>query len=187
MRRGDIYPAERSERALANFFRRGNLIALREMALQQVTRAVDRTLDDYVKRKQLGAHWAVAEKVAVCISASARARDLIARGARLSNGIDAEFYVLHMDTEHDAAPEKARILEDNLQFARNLGANVVRLKGTSVPLAAGEFATENRITQMLFGRTALHGLRRYLYFLAIQRFMNAAPHVDLHIITQEKQ
>jgi len=40
---------------------------------------------------------------------------------------------------------------------------------------------------MLFGRTALHGLRRYLYFLAIQRFMNAAPHVDLHIITQEKQ
>jgi len=187
MRRGDIYPAERIERALANFFRRGNLIALREMALQQVTRAVDRTLDDYVKRKQLGAHWAVAEKVAVCISASARARDLIARGARLSNGIDAEFYVLHMDTEHDAAPEKARILEDNLQFARNLGANVVRLKGTSVPLAAGEFATENRITQMLFGRTALHGLRRYLYFLAIQRFMNAAPHVDLHIITQEKQ
>ena len=187
MRRGDIYPLERSERALQNFFRRGNLIALREMALQQVTRAVDRTLDDYLKRKQLGAHWAVAEKVAVCISASARARDLIARGARLSNGIDAEFYVLHMDTEHDAAPEKARILEDNLQFARNLGANVVRLKGTSVPLAAGEFATENRITQMLFGRTALHGLRRYLYFLAIQRFMNAAPHVDLHIITQEKQ
>ena len=51
MSRGDIYPPERAERALANFFRRGNLIALREMALQRVTRAVDRTLDDYVKRK----------------------------------------------------------------------------------------------------------------------------------------
>jgi two-component system, OmpR family, sensor histidine kinase KdpD len=85
MRRGDIYPQERVERALANFFRRGNLIALREMALQRVTRAVDRTLDDYVKQKQLGAHWTISEKVAVCVSASSAARDLIARGARLAH------------------------------------------------------------------------------------------------------
>src|SRR5580698_4603991 len=89
MRRGDIYPAERIERALSNFFRRGNLIALREMALQRVTRAVDRTLDDYVKRQQLGGHWTVAEKVTVCISASPAARDLNARGARLSQGMEA--------------------------------------------------------------------------------------------------
>src|ERR1700761_8268211 len=105
MSRGDIYPMERVERALSNFFRRGNLIALREMALQRVTRAVDRTLDDYVKRKQLGGHWTVAEKVAVCISASPAARDLIARGARLSQGMDAEFYVLHLDTDRDREPE----------------------------------------------------------------------------------
>ncbi len=104
MRRGDIYPMERVERALSNFFRRGNLIALREMALQQVTRAVDRTLDDYVKRKHLGAHWTVAEKIAVCISASPGARDLIARGARLAHAVDGEFYVLHLDTEHDRSP-----------------------------------------------------------------------------------
>jgi len=88
MRRGDIYPMERVERALSNFFRRGNLIALREMALQQVTRAVDRTLDDYVKRKHLGAHWTVTERIAVCISANAGARDLIARGSRLSTAVD---------------------------------------------------------------------------------------------------
>ncbi len=84
MRRGDIYPMERVERSLSNFFRRGNLIALREMALQRVTRAVDRTLDDYVKRKRLGAHWTVAERIAVCISSNPQARDLIARGARLA-------------------------------------------------------------------------------------------------------
>jgi two-component system sensor histidine kinase KdpD len=51
MRRGDIYPMERAERSLANFFRRGNLIALRELALQRVTRVVDRHLDEYVRRK----------------------------------------------------------------------------------------------------------------------------------------
>ncbi len=77
MRRGDIYPMERVERSLANFFRQGNLIALREMALQRVTRAVDRNLDEYVRRKKLGPHWSVAERVAVCISCGPQAKDLL--------------------------------------------------------------------------------------------------------------
>lgn len=185
MRRGDIYPMERVERALSNFFRRGNLIALREMALQRVTRAVDRTLDDYVKRKHLGSHWTVAEKVAVCVSASPSARDLIARGAKLSHGIDAEFFVLHLPTERDHEPDAARNLEDNFQFAKNLGAKVVELKGSSVAAATAEFALQHRITQAIFGRTALTGMKKYLYFNAILQFATAAPHVDLHIITQE--
>ncbi len=185
MRRGDIYPAERVERALSNFFRRGNLIALREMALQRVTRAVDQTLDEYVKRKQLGAHWTLAEKVAVCISSNPAARDLIARGARLSHGLNAEFYVLHVETPSDTDPERSRALESNVRFASNLGAQVVHLKGRNVASAAAAFATEHRVTQMFFGRSALTGLRKYLYFLSIQRFTSEAPHVDLHIVTQE--
>ncbi len=104
MRRGDIYPVDRAERALSNFFRRGNLIALREMALHRVTRAVDRTLDDYVKRKQLGPHWSVTEKVAVCISNRPQARDLIARGARLAEGLDGELYVLHVQNSKGRVP-----------------------------------------------------------------------------------
>jgi len=54
-----------------------------------------------------------------------------------------------------------------------------------VPAVTAEFATQNRITQVIFGRSALTGLKRWLYFLAIQKFITAAPHVDLHIITQE--
>src|SRR3984957_10458565 len=108
MRRGDIYPMERGERSLSNFFRRGNLIALREMALQRVTRAVDRTLDDYVKRKQLGPHWSITEKVAVCISASPQDRDLIARGARLAEALDGELYVVHVQSPKDHTPERKR-------------------------------------------------------------------------------
>ena len=185
MRRGDIYPLERVERALQNFFRRGNLIALREMALQRVTRAVDRTLDDYVRVKQLGAHWTVAERIAVCVSASATARDLIARGARLAQGLDAELFVVHLDSERDKPEDAARTLEDNLEFAENLGAKVVHLKGATVAEATAEFAKEQRITQAIFGRSALSGLKKYLYFREIARFVAAAPHVDLHIITQE--
>jgi two-component system sensor histidine kinase KdpD len=185
MRRGDIYPMERVERALSNFFRRGNLIALREMALQRVTRAVDRTLDDYVRVKRLGLHWTVAERIAVCVSASATARDLIARGARLAQGLDAELFVVHLDNDRDTPEDAARTLEDNLEFAENLGAKVIHLKGTNVAEATAEFSREQRITQAIFGRSALTGVKKYLYFREIARFVSAAPHVDLHIVTQE--
>ena len=186
MRRGDIYPPERIERSLANFFRRGNLIALREMALQRVTRAVDRNLDDYVKRKKLGSHWSVSEKIAVCISASPQSRDLIARGARLAEALNAELYVLHVKGDRDEDKERKRVLESSLQFAKNLGATIVSLTGTDTPRVTAAFVRENRITQAIVGRSALHGLRKYLYYLAIQKFMSEAPHVDLHIVTQER-
>ncbi len=185
MRRGDIYPLERVERALANFFRRGNLIALREMALQRVTRAVDRTLDDYVNQKRLGAHWTISEKVAVCVSASQAAKDLIARGARLAHVLNAEFFILHLDTENDEDLNAKRALDANYEFAENLGARVCHLKGSSVALATAQFAVEHKITQIIFGRSALSGLKKYLYFREIARFVTAAPHVDLHIVTQE--
>lgn len=185
MRRGDIYPAERVERSLANFFRRGNLIALREMALQRVARAVDRTLDDYVKRKGLGAHWTVAEKVAVCISSNAQARDLIARGARLAEALSADLYVLHVENDRNEQPERRRLLDASLQFATNLGATIVRLTGSDTPRVTAAYIREHRITQAIVGRSALHGIRKYLYYLAIQKFMSEAPHVDLHIVTED--
>jgi two-component system, OmpR family, sensor histidine kinase KdpD len=185
LRRGDIYPMDRVERSLANFFRRGNLIALREMALQRVTRAVDRTLDDYVKRKRLGAHWTVAEKIGVCISSNSQARDLIARGARLAEALNAELYVLHVESERDQRPERKRTLESSLQLAKNLGATIVKLAGSDTARVTAAYIREQRITQAIVGRSALHGMRKYLYYLAIQKFMSEAPHVDLHIVTQE--
>ncbi len=185
MRRGDIYPAERVERSLTNFFRRGNLIALRELALQRVTRAVDRTLDEYVKRKNLGPHWAVAEKVGVCISANAQARDLVARGARLAEALGAELYVLHVRAGGDEDAERRRTLESSIAFATHLGAHIVPLTGTDVPRVTAKYIRENRITQAIVGRSATHGLKSYLYYFSLQKFMAEAPHVDLHIVTQE--
>jgi two-component system sensor histidine kinase KdpD len=187
MRRGDIYPPERVERSLANFFRPGNLIALREMALQRVTRAVDRSLEDYVRRKKLGPHWTVSEKVAVCISSSPQGRDLIARGARLAEALGAELYVLHVENPRDQEPERRKTLESNLQFARNLGASVVPLSGRDTARSTAAFIRDNRITQAIVGRSATHGLKSYMYYLAIQKFMSEAPHVDLHIVTQERR
>ena len=185
MERGDIYPQERVERALSNFFRRGNLIALREMALQRVTRAVDRTLDDYVERKRLSGHWQIAERVAVCISANPESRDLIARGARMAEAMNGEFFVLYVELDGDRTESRRRALEANIQFAENVGARVVRLKGSSVPVTTAEYISKNRITQVIFGRSAIKGWRQYLYYRALGKYMSEAPHVDVHIVTQQ--
>src|SRR6202047_3124365 len=90
MRRGDVYPLDRVGRALDNFFRQGNLIALRELALRQVAHAVDRSLESYLGKEETGRTVAVRERIAVCISSNPAAQYLIARGARMAQAIDAE-------------------------------------------------------------------------------------------------
>jgi two-component system sensor histidine kinase KdpD len=187
MRRGDIYPMERAERALANFFRRGNLIALRELALQHVARAVDRTLIDYMDRKHIRENWYVRERVAVCISSSPKSQELIARGARIADAVGGDFYILHVDTDRDLPEERQRALAANLQFAANLKAEIVRMRGKSIASSAAKFVKERRITQIMFGHSAVRGLRKHLYYAAIWRFLKEAPSVDVHIITQTQE
>lgn len=185
LRRGDVYPSDRAERALTHFFRRGNLIALRELALQHVTRAVDRSLDEYVAKKKLGSHWAVHERVVVCISSSPAAQELIARGARMAEATGGDLFVLHIDTGRGRSEDENRTLAGNKRFAIDFHAEVAEVKGTSIPLAIADFVREKRATQVILGRSAVRGLRKYLYYWAVQRLLQNAPFVDVHIITQE--
>jgi len=187
MRRGDIYGVNRAEKALANFFRRGNLIALRELALQHVTKAVDRNLTAYMDSKRIQANWAVRERIAVCISSNSASQMLIARGARVAEGVGGELFVLHIETERESIEEDQSTLAANIQFARNLGAEVFVVKGKNIAAAAAQFVREKRITHIVFGRTAVTGLRKYLYYWAIQHFLREAPNVDVHIVTQHSE
>ncbi len=187
MRRGDIYRTDRAEKALANFFRRGNLIALRELALQHVTKAVDRTLVAYMDSKRIEALWAVRERVAVCISASSSSQMLIARGARVAEGVGGELFVLYVDTNEELSEEEKATLDANMQFARNLDVQVFTVKGKSIAHTAASFVREKRITHIVFGRTAVQGFRQYLYYWAIQHFLKEAPDVDVHIVTQHAE
>jgi two-component system, OmpR family, sensor histidine kinase KdpD len=187
MRRGDIYGTDRAEKALANFFRRGNLIALRELALQHVTKAVDRNLTAYMDAKRISDNWAVRERVLVCISSSSASQMLIARGARVAEGVGGELYVLHIETDRDREKDEQNTLDENLQFARNLDAQVFTVKGRSIAHTIAEFVREKRITHVIFGRAAVSGLKKYLYYWAIQHFLNEAPNVDVHIVTQHAE
>ncbi len=185
MRRGDIYPLERADKALTNFFRPGNLMALRELALRHVTHSVDRSLESYLARKRIDQNWGVSERVAVCISSNPASQQLIARGARLADALDAEFFVVHVERGDTRTEERNRALAANIRFAENLGAKVIQVEGAIVATSIARFVHDHKITQIIFGRSALKGWRKYLYLLAMNRFLANAPSVDVHIVTQE--
>lgn len=186
MERGDVYAQEKVYQALENFFRRGNLIALRELALRQVAEHVDRSLESYMAAKQIEENWPVRERLAVCISSNPSAQYLIARGARMARRLDAELYVVHIDTGSDEKGNNQKLLEANVRFAEDLGAKVIQLRGKSVADMMAELVREKRITQVIFGRSAVKGLRKLLYVSAVNRFLQKAPAVDVHIVTHER-
>ena len=185
MRRGDIYPLERAERALAHFFRPGNLIALRELALRQVGQVVDRSLESYLEKEHLEQRAPVTERIAVGISSNPNAQYLIARAARMAERVGGELLVLYVDIGKDESPEDRRTLADNFRFADHLGAKIVKVKGKSVAQEMAKIVREKHITQMILGRSALKGWKKYLYWSAIHKFLRDAPPVDIHIVTQE--
>jgi two-component system sensor histidine kinase KdpD len=187
MRRGDVYSKEKVEQSLKNFFRRGNLIALRELALRQVAEQVDRSLETYMDAKQIRENWGVRERIAVCVSGSPSGQYLIARAARMARRLDAELYVVHVMREFATREEDPKILEANLRFAENLGALVVRLKGRSVADAIADFVRSKHITQVIFGRALVRDWKKFLYLSVVHRFLRESPAVDIHIVTQEPE
>jgi two-component system sensor histidine kinase KdpD len=187
LKRGDVYSTEKVNQALGNFFRAGNLIALRELALRQVAEQVDRSLESYMVEKDIQEAWAVRERLAVCISENPKAQYLVARAARMARRMDAELYAVHVDLDSQIEEEESKTLASNLQFAENLGAKPVRLKGHNVADAMAQFVREKHITHVIFGRSATEGWRKLLYMNAINRFLNDAPAVDVHIVTQDAE
>jgi two-component system sensor histidine kinase KdpD len=185
MERGDVYSKHKVHQALHNFFRRGNLIALRELALRQVAEHVDRSLESYMAAKDIEKNWPVRERLAVCISANPSGQYLIARGARMARRLDAELYVVHVDTGAENQGPSQKSLEANIRFAGDLGAKVVRIKGKSIADTMAAFAREKHVTQVIFGRADVKGLRKLFYLSAIHRFLRDAPAVDVHIVTHQ--
>jgi len=185
MKRGEVYHTEKVDQALKNFFRRGNLIALRELALRQVAEQVDRSLETYMDQKDIQDPWPVRERIAVCFSSNPRAQYLIARASRMARRMDAELYAIYVDIGVDTSEQDKNSLNANIQFSESLGAKVVKLIGKDVSSATAEFVREKHVTQVIFGRSAVEGWRKYLYMTAIHRFLRDAPAVDVHIVTQE--
>jgi two-component system sensor histidine kinase KdpD len=185
MRRGDIYPLDRADRALGHFFRSGNLIALRELTLQQVTGAVGRSRRLQPDRDRGTARQisGVPERIAVCIKAHPSAQYLIARGFRIAQAIEAELFVVYVSVGGNDSPAEQRMLGESLRLAENLGARILRVKGKHIAEELGKVVQQEHITEVVFGHSTKSSWRRYLYLSPIHRFLQKRLPVDVHIVT----
>src|SRR4051794_15018785 len=131
MKHGNIYPPERAERALDSFFREGNLIALRDMALRKMAQVCEQDLEEYMQQQGIDAAWSAGERVMVCVDDRPQAQNLVRRGWRMANRYHTELLAVAVETPRwaSASPEQKRALEENMRFAEDLGGEPVRVQG----------------------------------------------------------
>jgi two-component system sensor histidine kinase KdpD len=103
----------------------------------------------------------------------------------MAQAMGGELHVVYVDLGQDDNQANQKTLAANLQFAENVGAQITKLKGASVAEVVADFVREKHVTQVVFGRSATGGWRKYLYLTAINKFLRDAPPVDVHIVTQE--
>lgn len=183
---GYIYKADNIARALKNFFRRGNLNALREMTLRQTAQEVDLELEEYKKEHGIKENWHVIERVMVCISSSQTAKKLIRRGARIARRFKCEWTVVYVDSQRLAAPKITEKDNENLEghfkLATQLGANVVKLTGKSVSKTLAAYATEKLITQIIIGHSARTRTEKILRGSTVNKLLKLTKDIEVHLI-----
>ena len=154
---GYIYKPENIGRALKNFFRKGNLNALRELALRKTAEEVDEELEEYRKEHGIKENWHVIERVMVCISSSPTSKKLIRIGARIARRFKCDWTVVYVNCTKIFAPKMTekdkKMLESHFRLAKQLGAEVVTLTGKSIPKELARFAAEKYITQIIIGHS----------------------------------
>jgi two-component system, OmpR family, sensor histidine kinase KdpD len=184
MRHGNIYPPERAERALDSFFREGNLIALRDMALRKMAQVCEQDLEDYMHQHQIDASWSAGERVMVCVDASTQAQNLIRRGWRMAHRYRTELLAVFIETPRwsSATPEQKRALEENLRFAEDLGAEPIRVQASDVARALMRVAHEKNVGSIIIGHSRHGVLHEILRRSVVQNLLRLAGDVDVHIV-----
>lgn len=184
MRHGNVYPAERAQQALHSFFREGNLNALRELALRKVATTVEQDLEEYMRGKQIDAAWSASDRVVVGVDESPESQRVIRRAWRLANRLQTDLLAVFVETPRwaKASPEKRRQLEENLQFAEDLGAEVHRLRGDGVPAALVQVAHDKNAGSVVVGKGRSGLLRRLSGSSIVGRLVQTAKDVDVHVV-----
>jgi two-component system sensor histidine kinase KdpD len=186
LNRGNVYDMEKVPQALKNFFRKGNLNALREIVLRQAAEGVDEDLDAYMKREGIKDNWHTVERVMVCISSSPNAKKLIRRGARIANRYKCEWYVVTVNCtrmffrEDSEADRKMR--HSHIQLAEQLGAETVELTGKSVSETLVAFANEKHITQIIIGQSTRTKVETFFRGSTINKLIKMVKNVEIHLI-----
>jgi two-component system, OmpR family, sensor histidine kinase KdpD len=185
LRQGKIYGVEKIQQALNNFFRKGNLTALRELALRQV--ADDQAAKAHNYREQEGLEQpAIPEKVMVAMASRGSAKRILRAGSRIAGRLASDWFAVYVETPSEEPgridPQDHALLQENVRFARELGAKVVKLKDRRVADALIEFARREGITHVVFGQSARSRWDVLLHGSVINRFLREVRDASVHVV-----
>jgi two-component system sensor histidine kinase KdpD len=189
---GKIYDKEKIPWALGHFFKEENLLRLRELALREVAESVDRSALTQRDAGDPARRTGVGGRVMVCIaSSSPRAAMLLRRGSRLAGRLNTSWFVAYVETPgeapHQIDAEAQRLLLANIEKARELGAEVVRLQSRDPVAALVDFARSHGVGYIMIGRTRLPWWRRFFGRSTMDRFVDEADGFDLHIVSFDEE
>ena len=182
--RGDIYPAERIDVALANYFRPGNLTALRELALLWVADRVDEGLRAYRERHGIKQAWETRERVLVALTGAEEGEQLIRRGARMAQRAKGDLVAVHVRTQDGLAGRPSPALERQRRLIDELGGEYRDVVGADVGETLVETARALNATQVVLGATRRSRLRQLLHGSVINRVIrDSGVDLDVHVIS----
>ena len=185
LREGKVYLPDQAERAIQNFFRKGNLIALRELALRRTADRVDDQMESY--RQQVGGPArSTRESLLACVGPGAGADALVRAASRLANKLDGEWHALYVETPAlQRLPEAhRRAILDTLKLAQDLGAHTATQAADDIAPAIAEYARRHGLGRAVMGRGQPGRWRRFRPSLA-GRLARLAPDLDLLALAQE--
>jgi two-component system, OmpR family, sensor histidine kinase KdpD len=193
LREGKIYPREQIEHALKNFFKPSNLASLRELALREVARSLDRQRLNSETMKREGGHRApVVERIMVGVSSNASdTGQLLRKASRIAGQLNAEWYAVHIETPAESVKNIGTsdfvALLDNINVASDLGAETVWLKSDDVVKALIDFAHDKGVTKVIIGRTHQPRWRRWLRGDVPARLVASATDLDVEILATDER
>jgi two-component system sensor histidine kinase KdpD len=189
LRSGKIYAPEKVEQSLANFFRKGNLNMLRELALRTTAEQVGNRAAEY--RRTQGLEQApIPEKVMVCLSTRPGTERLLRVGARIAGRLASNWYAVHVtkpdDDKGHGDPEAHHRLEEYQRMARDLGAQVVSLVDRNVSDALIRFAQQENISHVVFGQPVRSRWDILLRGSVLNRFLSEVRDVTVQVVPMQK-
>ena len=187
LREGKVYVPDRAAAAMSRFFRKGNLIALRELALRRTAQQVDAQMRAYRDDHAIAQTWPAAERILVGIGPGPLGRRLIRAARRLADRLQAEWIVAYVETDAHARlseADRARVHE-SLRFAESLGAGAVTLAGGRAAEELLAHARSRNATKIIIGKP-LHPRWRDLLFGSVgDEVVRGSGEIDVYIITGE--
>jgi two-component system sensor histidine kinase KdpD len=186
---GKVYVPERADEAARHFFREGNLIALRELALRYVAEHVDSQMQRYRRERAVAPTWPVAERVLVCIGPDPLSARLVRAGRRLATRLGAPWLVVYVETpQHARLSQEARArVAATLRLADGLGAETATLTGPSVSDEVLAYARSRNVSQIVIGKPARPVWKRILVGSDVDALVRGSGDIDISVISGERE